>query len=266
MSTRNRSGTDSPSRSESVRFEDLLDLGEVVDAVAELPAPVVPLLIGHIRPHRGAAAHGGTAIRAQGLRRVGGIHERRLGRGAGRVLVRDRGLDLLGVQRVSTSGLRRIKSMQSACPRMIAPDGRKGYRNGPNGTGPTHRPTTTVIVKEPAGLTPTETVTSAATTDPGRDGRRACPAGRSRVRCPAPGNWGSSPARRSIRSSSASSGTAIPTATRDGRWPAFPSQDIVRAVLERYFRDGGAANASRRGERYKLAPLLRAPLGRIGTA
>jgi NAD(P)H-dependent flavin oxidoreductase YrpB (nitropropane dioxygenase family) len=41
---------------------------------------------------------------------------------------------------------------------------------------------------------------------------------------------------------------------------AFPSQDIVRSVLERYFRDGGAANASRRGERYKLAPLLRAPL------
>jgi len=40
---------------------------------------------------------------------------------------------------------------------------------------------------------------------------------------------------------------------------AFPSQAIVTAVLARYFRDGGASAASR-GQRYKLAPLLRSPL------
>ncbi len=42
---------------------------------------------------------------------------------------------------------------------------------------------------------------------------------------------------------------------------AFPSQDIVRSVLERYFRDGGADGAGHgKAARYKLAPLLRAPL------
>ena len=41
---------------------------------------------------------------------------------------------------------------------------------------------------------------------------------------------------------------------------AFPSQAIVEAVLERYFREGGEAGGSHRSARYKLAPLLRAPL------
>ena len=42
---------------------------------------------------------------------------------------------------------------------------------------------------------------------------------------------------------------------------AFPSQGIVASVLERYFRDGGTAHGSTsRSARYKLAPLLRAPL------
>jgi len=37
--------------------EDSLDLAELVDAVGELPAPVVPLLVGHVRPDRCAAAY-----------------------------------------------------------------------------------------------------------------------------------------------------------------------------------------------------------------
>ena len=38
------------------QVEDLLDLCEVVDAIGELPAPVVPLLVGHVCPQRRAAA------------------------------------------------------------------------------------------------------------------------------------------------------------------------------------------------------------------
>jgi NAD(P)H-dependent flavin oxidoreductase YrpB (nitropropane dioxygenase family) len=41
---------------------------------------------------------------------------------------------------------------------------------------------------------------------------------------------------------------------------AFPSQAIVAAILDRYFRAGGATTSAARGQRYKLAPLLRAPL------
>ena len=47
---------------------------------------------------------------------------------------------------------------------------------------------------------------------------------------------------------------------------SFPSQAIAEAVLKRYFREGGAAGGTHRapsapgGARYKLAPLLRAPL------
>ena len=99
MSTRNLSGADRPSRSSGGEVEDLLDLGEVVDAVAELPAPVVPLRVGDVFPDRGAAADGRRAIGAERTRRVGEVHERRLGRESGGVLMRDRGPDLLGVQR-----------------------------------------------------------------------------------------------------------------------------------------------------------------------
>ena len=77
--------------------EDLPDLLEVVDAVRELPAPVVPLRVGHVLVDRGAPADGGAAVRTQHLRRVGQVHERRLGGGTGRFLVRDGGLDLVGV-------------------------------------------------------------------------------------------------------------------------------------------------------------------------
>ena len=79
------------------QVEDLLDLLEVVDPVAELPAPVVPLRVRDVLPERGAAADGGRAVRPEGPRRIGQVDERRLGGGPGGVLVRDRGLDLLGV-------------------------------------------------------------------------------------------------------------------------------------------------------------------------
>ena len=43
---------------------------------------------------------------------------------------------------------------------------------------------------------------------------------------------------------------------------AFPSQDIARVVLDRYLQvdETGAAGDRAKGQRYKLAPLLRAPL------
>ncbi len=41
---------------------------------------------------------------------------------------------------------------------------------------------------------------------------------------------------------------------------AFPSQAIVGGVLDKYFREGGEAAGTHKGARYKLAPLLRAPL------
>ena len=97
MSTRNLS-RDGQALALVVRqLEDLLDLVEVVDPVAELPAPVVPLLVGDVLPHRRATADGGRAVRRERQGRIGEVDERRLGRDPGRVLVRDRGLDLLGV-------------------------------------------------------------------------------------------------------------------------------------------------------------------------
>jgi len=45
MSTRNLSLAERPSRSSSVRLRICLDLLEIVDPVAQLPAPVVPLLV-----------------------------------------------------------------------------------------------------------------------------------------------------------------------------------------------------------------------------
>ena len=86
------------------QVQDRLDLREVVDPMTELPAPVVPLLVGDVRPERGAPADGGSTVGAQHPRRVGEVDERRLGSGAGRVLVGDGGLDLLGVQRGLASG------------------------------------------------------------------------------------------------------------------------------------------------------------------
>ena len=79
------------------QLEDLLDLLEVVDPVAELPAPVVPLLVGDVFPDRGAAADGRGAVRAERAGRVGEVDERSLGRGPGGLLVGDGGLDLLCV-------------------------------------------------------------------------------------------------------------------------------------------------------------------------
>ena len=94
------------------QLEDLLDLLEVVDPVRELPAPVVPLLVGNVLPARGAAADGRPAIGTEGAGRVATIDEGRLGQGPRGRLVGYRRRDLLGVQ--SSSGLR---SIRSACGR-----------------------------------------------------------------------------------------------------------------------------------------------------
>ena len=61
------------------QLQDLLDLGQLVDAVGELPAPVVPLLIGNVRPERCAAAHRRHAVRPERSRRVAAVDERFLG-------------------------------------------------------------------------------------------------------------------------------------------------------------------------------------------
>ena len=98
-------------------LEDLLDLLEVVDPVAELPAPVVPLLVGDVGPQRRPAADGRPAIRTEDQRRIAPVHERHVLDRLEGGLVGDRGLDLLRVQRVRTSVRRRIKSMQSGCCR-----------------------------------------------------------------------------------------------------------------------------------------------------
>ena len=54
MSTRNLSGADRPGPLLVGELEDLLDLLEVVDPVAELPAPVVPLRVRDVFPQRSA--------------------------------------------------------------------------------------------------------------------------------------------------------------------------------------------------------------------
>ena len=79
------------------QVQDRLDLREVVDPMTELPSPVVPLLVGDVRPDRGAPAHGRPAVGPELAGRIGEVDERQFGRGARRVLVRDGGLDLLGV-------------------------------------------------------------------------------------------------------------------------------------------------------------------------
>ena len=98
MSTRNLSGAERPGALLVGQLEDLLDLLEIVDPVAELPAPVVPLRVGHVLEDRRPPAHRGPTVRTERSRRVGKVHEGRFGRRAHRVLVRDRVPDLLGVQ------------------------------------------------------------------------------------------------------------------------------------------------------------------------
>ena len=58
------------------QVQDRLDLLEVVDPMAELPAPVVPLLVGDVRPERGAPADGRPAVGPELAGRVGEVDER----------------------------------------------------------------------------------------------------------------------------------------------------------------------------------------------
>ena len=86
------------------QLEHLLDLGEVVDPMAELPPPVVPLRVGDVVPDRRPAADGRGAVGTDRERRISQVDERGLGRAPGGFLVRDRCLDLLGVQRGEPPG------------------------------------------------------------------------------------------------------------------------------------------------------------------
>ena len=63
------------------QFEDLADLFERVDAVAELPTPVVPLLVRHVGPLWGAAAAEWLTIGANGLGWIARIHPGSIGGG-----------------------------------------------------------------------------------------------------------------------------------------------------------------------------------------
>ena len=116
------------------QLEDLLDLLEVVDPVAQLPAPVVPLLVGDVRPQRGAAADRGSPVRPEDLGRVRAVDERdvaprRARRPGGRRRTGSRGHPTLaGLRR--RIGLRCIESMHRASRRMIARWSRPGPAHG----------------------------------------------------------------------------------------------------------------------------------------
>src|SRR5207249_7643032 len=43
-------------------LEDLLDLGQIVHPMAELPTPVVPLLVGNVLPLGSSATDGGSTV------------------------------------------------------------------------------------------------------------------------------------------------------------------------------------------------------------
>jgi len=62
-------------------LEDLADLFERVDAIAELPAPVVPLLVRHVGPLRCAATAEWLAIGTNGLGWIARIHPGSIGGG-----------------------------------------------------------------------------------------------------------------------------------------------------------------------------------------
>jgi hypothetical protein len=78
--------------------EDRLDLLEIVDAVAELPAPVVPLLVGDVLVDRRPPADGRATVRSESLGRVARVLPGQLGERALGFLVGNGRLDLVGVQ------------------------------------------------------------------------------------------------------------------------------------------------------------------------
>ena len=130
MSTRNLSGAESPSRSSSVSSRICSISARSLTRWLSCQRQSFHWASGTSSQIGARRLTGGRAVGSERHGRVGQVDERRLGRGAGRVLVSDRGLDLLGVQRGRASGcgrrgrpgsrLRRIKSMQSASRRMIA--------------------------------------------------------------------------------------------------------------------------------------------------
>ena len=119
MSTRNLSGRRQAVALLVGEVEDLLDLVEVVDAVRELPAPVVPLARRARPPTAGRApADGRLAVGPKGPRRVARVDEGLRGGRLGGSSVR-RCLDLLLVQGALT--MRRVHKFYAVCMIVAAP-------------------------------------------------------------------------------------------------------------------------------------------------
>ena len=131
MSTRNLSGAERPARSSSVRSRICSISARSLTRWLSCQRQSFHCSSGTSSQIGARRLTAGAPVGAERLGRVGEVDERRL-RGSSRgFLVRDRALDLLGVHAWLASGRRRpvtgadvrhrrIKSMQSACRRMIA--------------------------------------------------------------------------------------------------------------------------------------------------
>ena len=98
------------------QVQDLLDLLEIVDPVAELPAPVVPLGVGHVLPARRTAADRGAPVGPSA--RAGSARFRNGASAAARAASWCATAVLISwASTRRASGFRRIKSMQSASSR-----------------------------------------------------------------------------------------------------------------------------------------------------
>jgi hypothetical protein len=92
------------------QVEHLLDIGQVVDPVGKLPAPVVPLLVGHVQPARRAAADRWPAVRAKPECRIAAVDEGFVGDGDVRAQARQPPLAVLAATAYSLCSLDRARS------------------------------------------------------------------------------------------------------------------------------------------------------------
>ena len=103
MSTRNLSGAERPVALLVGQVQDLLDLVEVVDPVESCQRQSFHFSSGTSAQSGARRLTAGRPSGPSGARRVAQVDERRLGGGAGGLLVGDRGLDLVGVHAGSAS-------------------------------------------------------------------------------------------------------------------------------------------------------------------
>ena len=123
MSTRNLSGADRPSRSSSVRLRIRSISARSLTRWLSCQRQSFHCSSGTSAQQRGAAADGGPAVGAERARRIAPVDERRLGQprephpGARRrTLISWASTRAVGRPADRGKGVRRIKSMQSACP------------------------------------------------------------------------------------------------------------------------------------------------------